>query len=108
MNGAGSDSRYGHHISPMLVDRRHFVIAPELPVGDDATGLAEYVGRVGSTVDGGFDALYDFFHDVPAVLVAEAFDRWRVRSVRDAIREPPAFSHPAELVELLERYRTAA
>lgn len=40
--GAGGDSWYWHRVVPLLRGRGHEVIAPDLPCGDDAAGLAEY------------------------------------------------------------------
>lgn len=120
--------------------------------GWDVARAAQAVAA-GRAVDGPFDPMYDFLHDVPAGLVAEVFGRgesaqsgtpfekpWPLaalpdlptrfvlcsndrffpapfmrRVVRDrlgfapdeiASGHLPALSHPAELVALLERYRT--
>jgi pimeloyl-ACP methyl ester carboxylesterase len=40
--GAGGDSWYWHRVVPLLRERGHEVIAPDLPCADDAAGLAEY------------------------------------------------------------------
>jgi pimeloyl-ACP methyl ester carboxylesterase len=40
--GAGGESWYWHLVAPLLRDRRHDVITPDLPASDDAAGLAEY------------------------------------------------------------------
>jgi pimeloyl-ACP methyl ester carboxylesterase len=40
--GAGGDSWYWHRVAPLLRERGHEVIAPDLPCDDDAAGLAEY------------------------------------------------------------------
>jgi pimeloyl-ACP methyl ester carboxylesterase len=40
--GAGGDSWYWHLVVPRLRAHGHDVLAPDLPAGDDAAGLAEY------------------------------------------------------------------
>ena len=42
--GAGGDSWYWHLVVPRLRALGHEVLAPDLPAGDDAAGLAEYAG----------------------------------------------------------------
>lgn len=42
IHGAGSDGWYWHRVEPLLRRRGHDVVAPDLPVGDDRAGLAEY------------------------------------------------------------------
>lgn len=42
IHGASSDSWYWHRVLPLLRARGHDVVAPDLPIGDDAAGLAEY------------------------------------------------------------------
>jgi pimeloyl-ACP methyl ester carboxylesterase len=44
--GAGGDSWYWHLVAPLLREHGHEVIAPDLPCGDDAAGLAEYADVV--------------------------------------------------------------
>jgi pimeloyl-ACP methyl ester carboxylesterase len=44
--GAGGDSWYWHRVVPLLRERGHEVIAPDLPCGDDAAGLAEYADAI--------------------------------------------------------------
>jgi pimeloyl-ACP methyl ester carboxylesterase len=46
IHGAGSDSWYWHLVVPELQARGHDVVAPDLPVDDDAAGLAEYTDVV--------------------------------------------------------------
>jgi pimeloyl-ACP methyl ester carboxylesterase len=40
--GAGGDSWYWHLVAPRLEALGHVVVAPDLPAGDDAAGLARY------------------------------------------------------------------
>ncbi|MDQ3953729.1 MAG: alpha/beta hydrolase [Actinomycetota bacterium] len=42
IHGAGSDGWYWHLVAPLLREHGHDVVAPDLPVGDDRAGLAEY------------------------------------------------------------------
>lgn len=46
IHGAGSDSFYWHWVTPELRARGHDVVAPDLPVADDAAGLPEYADAV--------------------------------------------------------------
>lgn len=46
IHGAGSDGWYWHRLAPLLRERGHDVVAPDLPVGDDSAGLAEYADVV--------------------------------------------------------------
>lgn len=46
VHGAGSDSSYWQFVAPMLRDRGHDVVAPDLPVDDDTAGLVQYADRV--------------------------------------------------------------
>lgn len=46
IHGAGSDGWYWHRVAPLLRERGHYVVAPDLPVGDDSAGLAEYADTV--------------------------------------------------------------
>lgn len=46
IHGAGSDSFYWHWVAPELRARGHDVVAPDLPVADDAAGLPEYADAV--------------------------------------------------------------
>lgn len=50
IHGASSDSWYWHLVAPMLRERGHDVVAPDLPCDDDAAGLAEYADTVVSAV----------------------------------------------------------
>ncbi|MFC1403838.1 MULTISPECIES: alpha/beta fold hydrolase [Streptacidiphilus] len=52
IHGAGSDARYWHRVVPLLHTEGHRVVLPELPVDDDAAGLAEYADAVVAAVDG--------------------------------------------------------
>lgn len=42
LHGAGSDSSYWQFVAPLLRERGHEVLTPDLPVDDDSAGLAEY------------------------------------------------------------------
>jgi pimeloyl-ACP methyl ester carboxylesterase len=143
IHGAASDSWYWHLVAPLLRERGHEVIAPDLPSDDDAAGLADYADAVvdaigdrtdlvvvaqslggftaplvcerlpvrllilvaamvpapgeppgawwantgweqarreqavrdGRPIDGDFDAMVEFFHDVPPDIVTEAWAR---------------------------------
>jgi len=46
IHGASSDSWYWHRVVPLLLERGHDVVAPDLPSDDDAAGLAEYADAV--------------------------------------------------------------
>lgn len=46
IHGASSDSWYWHRVVPLLRARGHDVVVPDLPVADDAAGLAEYTDAV--------------------------------------------------------------
>jgi pimeloyl-ACP methyl ester carboxylesterase len=48
--GAGSDSWYWHLVSPRLQAAGHDVVAVDLPVDDDATGLEQYTGAALSQI----------------------------------------------------------
>jgi pimeloyl-ACP methyl ester carboxylesterase len=50
--GAGGDASYWHLVAPLLRDRGHEVLAPDLPADDDAAGLAEYADVVEAAIDG--------------------------------------------------------
>jgi pimeloyl-ACP methyl ester carboxylesterase len=41
-----SDAFYWHRVVPMLEDRGHEVVAPDLPIGDDDAGFADYADAV--------------------------------------------------------------
>lgn len=57
IHGASSDSWYWHRVVPLLRARGHDVIAPDLPIGEDSAGLAEYrdtvLDAIGDRSDGG-------------------------------------------------------
>jgi pimeloyl-ACP methyl ester carboxylesterase len=42
LHGAGSDSWYWHRVAPMLRERGHEVVAPNLPCDDDNAGIDDY------------------------------------------------------------------
>ena len=46
LHGAGSDSWYWHRVAPLLRDRGHDVVTPDLPITDDSAGLDEYADVV--------------------------------------------------------------
>lgn len=46
IHGAASDSWYWHRVAPLLTANGHTVIAPNLPVSDDAAGFEEYTDTV--------------------------------------------------------------
>ncbi|MCU1449212.1 MAG: alpha/beta hydrolase [Acidimicrobiales bacterium] len=46
IHGAASDSWYWHRVVPMLRERGHDLVAPDLPCDDDSAGLAEYADAV--------------------------------------------------------------
>jgi pimeloyl-ACP methyl ester carboxylesterase len=50
IHGASSDSWYWHLVAPLLRERGHDVVAPDLPCDDDAAGLAEYAATVISAI----------------------------------------------------------
>jgi pimeloyl-ACP methyl ester carboxylesterase len=55
IHGAGDSAFYWHLVAPMLRDRGHDVVAPDLPCEDEDAGLEEYaetvVGAVGERRD---------------------------------------------------------
>jgi pimeloyl-ACP methyl ester carboxylesterase len=46
IHGASSDSWYWHRVVPLLLERGHEVVAPNLPSDDDAAGLTEFADAV--------------------------------------------------------------
>ena len=46
IHGAGSDSFYWHWVAPLLEERGHDVVAPDLPCEDESAGLDEYTNVV--------------------------------------------------------------
>jgi|SRR5947209_7942267 len=42
LHGAGSDSWYWHRVAPLLRERGHEVVAPDLPCDDDGAGIDDY------------------------------------------------------------------
>jgi len=83
LHGAGSDSWYWHLVAPLLRDRGHEVVTPDLPVDDDAAGIRDYAAAV-------IDAVGDR-KDV--VLVAQSMAAFTVPLVCDAL--------PVDLVVLV-------
>jgi pimeloyl-ACP methyl ester carboxylesterase len=45
-----SDAFYWHRVVPLLTDRGHEVIAPDLPIGDESAGFADYADTVVNAV----------------------------------------------------------
>jgi pimeloyl-ACP methyl ester carboxylesterase len=45
-----SDAFYWHRVIPLLRDRGHDVVAPDLPIGDDSAGFADYTDTVVNAV----------------------------------------------------------
>lgn len=156
IHGASSDSWYWHRVVPLLLERVHEVVAPNLPSDDDAAGLTEYAdavvaaigdrrdlilvaqsmagftapivcnslpvdllimvaamvprpnespgdwwentgymdarresdARLGLPIDGAFDQLTIFFHDVPEEVTAEAVARGERRQSDTPFRKP--------------------
>ena len=41
-----SDAFYWHRVAPLLADRGHDVVAPDLPISDDNAGFADYADTV--------------------------------------------------------------
>src|SRR5437868_3017953 len=46
LHGAGSDSWYWHRVTPLLRERHHDVVAPDLPCDDDSAGIDDYAKAV--------------------------------------------------------------
>ena len=46
LHGAGSDSWYWHLAAPLLRERGHDVVTPDLPCDDDAAGIPDYAAAV--------------------------------------------------------------
>ena len=57
IHGAGSDSWYWHRVTPLLEERGHTVVAPDLPADDDSAGLAEYTDIVVDAIGGRDDVI---------------------------------------------------
>ena len=83
IHGAGSDSWYWHLIAPQLQALGHNVVAPDLPCGDDAAGLAEYAEVVVDAIDG----------RSPVILVAQSLAGFTAPLVAERI--------PVELMVLV-------
>ena len=52
IHGASSDAWYWHRVSPLLKQRGHDVVAPDLPCDDDSAGLADYADTVVRAIGG--------------------------------------------------------
>jgi pimeloyl-ACP methyl ester carboxylesterase len=50
VHGASSDHRYWSRVAPLLTAAGHAVVAPDLPVGDEAAGFTEYADAVVAAV----------------------------------------------------------
>jgi pimeloyl-ACP methyl ester carboxylesterase len=55
--GAGGDSWYWHLVAPLLRQRGHEVISPDLPADDDSAGLAEYADAAVAAIGGRTDLI---------------------------------------------------
>jgi pimeloyl-ACP methyl ester carboxylesterase len=75
VHGAGSDSWYWHLVAPLLRERDHEVVTPDLPCDDDAAGVDDYASAV-------VDAIGDR-QDV--ILVAQSMAAFTVPLVCDAV-----------------------
>ena len=76
IHGAGSDGWYWHRVLPLLRDNGHEAIAPDLPVGDDSAGLADYAEAVLDAAAGrtGVVVVAQSLGGFTAPLVAEALE----------------------------------
>src|SRR5947209_9393032 len=83
LHGAGSDSWYWHRVAPLLRERGHEVVAPDLPCDDDAAGIDDYAGVV-------VDAIGDREN---VIIVAQSMAAFTVPLICDAV--------PVELVVLV-------
>lgn len=52
IHGAGDVGWYWHRVAPLLRERGHDVVAPDLPVDDDTAGLRDYADAVVAAVGG--------------------------------------------------------
>jgi pimeloyl-ACP methyl ester carboxylesterase len=52
-----SDAFYWHRVVPLLTGRGHDVVAPDLPIGDDNAGFADYADTVVDAVGHGGDLI---------------------------------------------------
>ena len=52
LHGAASDSWYWHRVAPILKERGHDVVTPDLPCDDESAGLEEYTQTVVDAIDG--------------------------------------------------------
>jgi pimeloyl-ACP methyl ester carboxylesterase len=76
--GAGGDSWYWHLVAPLLRQRGHEVITPDLPAADDAAGLGEYADTVVDAI-GDRDGLVVVAQSMAAYTAAMLCDRVDVR-----------------------------
>ncbi|WP_019814060.1 alpha/beta hydrolase [Saccharomonospora saliphila] len=77
--GAGSAPWYWHRVAPLLGERGHDVVAPDLPCDDDTAGLAAYADAVAEAVVGTVGAHSD------VVLVAHSFGAFTAPLVCDRL-----------------------
>jgi len=75
LHGAGSDSWYWHLVAPLLRERGHDVVAPDLPCDDDAAGIDDYARVV-------VDAIGD---RTDVILVAQSMAGFTVPLVCEAV-----------------------
>src|SRR5436305_3178727 len=83
LHGAGSDAWYWHLVIPLLRDRGHEVVAPDLPCDDDSAGIDDYANAAVDAIGGRKDL----------VLVAQSMAGFTVPLVCDAV--------PVDLVVLV-------
>src|SRR5436305_8646073 len=83
LHGAGSDSWYWHRVAPLLRERGHEVVAPDLPCDDDGAGIDDYAKTV-------VDAIGDRTN---VILVAQSMAGFTVPLVCEAV--------PVDLVVLV-------
>src|SRR3954449_5101532 len=75
LHGAGSDAWYWHLVAPLLRERGHDVVAPDLPCDDDSAGIDDYARVV-------IDAIGD---RTDVILVAQSMAGFTVPLVCETI-----------------------
>jgi pimeloyl-ACP methyl ester carboxylesterase len=83
LHGAGSDSWYWHLVAPLLRERGHDVVAPNLPCDDDGAGIDDYAKA----------ALEAIGHRTKLILVAQSMAGFTAPLLCEAV--------PVDLVVLL-------